>query len=163
MNSASTSTENLTTPTGSNSRLYRIPSLPRNRNKSGIPVSAIHRDLSQPPVLRGQFSEPKKKEYKKYIFLVQINLFKFPTLLFCCSHTFHISFPIFVSVSIYLYYRYFNYNKNLYFVIGNLRSISALDSAAVQRARARQQYSSAARMKVTAGPASLRKLPLYFR
>lgn len=40
----------------------------------------------------------------------------------------------------------------------NVRSISALDAAAVQRARARQQYSTMARMKVTAGTASLRKL-----
>lgn len=39
----------------------------------------------------------------------------------------------------------------------NVRSISALDTAAVQRARARQQYSTAARLKVTAGTASLRK------
>ncbi|XP_055308767.1 CLIP-associating protein isoform X4 [Sitodiplosis mosellana] len=38
---------------------------------------------------------------------------------------------------------------------GNVRSISALDTAAVQRARARQQYSTIARMKVTAGTASL--------
>lgn len=35
--------------------------------------------------------------------------------------------------------------------------MSALDTAAVQRARARQQYSTMARMKVTAGTASLRK------
>ncbi|XP_055308812.1 CLIP-associating protein isoform X8 [Sitodiplosis mosellana] len=40
-------------------------------------------------------------------------------------------------------------------VIRNVRSISALDTAAVQRARARQQYSTIARMKVTAGTASL--------
>lgn len=45
--------------------------------------------------------------------------------------------------------------------IGNIRSISALDSAAVQRARARQQYSMTARLKVTAGTASLRKYLLY--
>lgn len=38
------------------------------------------------------------------------------------------------------------------------RSISAVDTAAVQRARARAQYSNMARMKVTAGTASLRKL-----
>lgn len=35
--------------------------------------------------------------------------------------------------------------------------MSALDTAAVQRARARQQYSTLARLKVTAGTASLRK------
>lgn len=42
-------------------------------------------------------------------------------------------------------------------ISGNVRSISALDTAAVQRARARQQYSTMARLKVTAGTASLRK------
>lgn len=41
--------------------------------------------------------------------------------------------------------------------IGNVRSISALDTAAVQRAKARQQYATMARMKVTPGTASLRK------
>ncbi|XP_031628993.1 CLIP-associating protein isoform X3 [Contarinia nasturtii] len=38
---------------------------------------------------------------------------------------------------------------------GGVRSISALDTAAVQRARARQQYSTMARLKVTPGTASL--------
>lgn len=81
-NTASASTENLTTPTASCSsssgyigigggsggggaagavasgisRLQRIPSLPRtyNRNKSGIPVSAVHRELIHTPeALRG--------------------------------------------------------------------------------------------------------------
>lgn len=55
---ASTSTENLTTPTttfGSTNRLYRVPSLPRNRgnNKSGIPVAAIHRNLAQATLATG--------------------------------------------------------------------------------------------------------------
>lgn len=50
--SASTSSENLATPTSSTAgRLSRIPSLPRtyNRNKSGIPVAAVQRELPQPP------------------------------------------------------------------------------------------------------------------
>lgn len=46
--------------------------------------------------------------------------------------------------------------------IGNVRSVSALDTAAVQRARARQQYSTMARLKVTAGTASLRELTFWF-
>jgi hypothetical protein len=37
------------------------------------------------------------------------------------------------------------------------RSVSAVDTAAAQRARARAQYSNLARMKVTSGAASLRK------
>lgn len=41
--------------------------------------------------------------------------------------------------------------------IAGFRSISAVDTAAVQRARARAQYSNMARLKVTAGTASLRK------
>lgn len=48
-NAASLSNENLTTPISANSstnRLYRMPSLPKNHNKSGIPVPTIHRDLS---------------------------------------------------------------------------------------------------------------------
>lgn len=58
----------------------------------------------------------------------------------------------FPNISIY-------YNKSIMVIIfiGNVRSISALDTAAVQRARARQQYSTMARLKVTAGTASLRK------
>lgn len=44
---------------------------------------------------------------------------------------------------------------------GNVRSVSALDTAAVQRARARQQYSTMARLKVTSGTASLRKFIAY--
>lgn len=46
-------------------------------------------------------------------------------------------------------------------ILVGCRSISALDSAAVQRAKARQQYSTLARMKVTAGTASLRKSTYY--
>lgn len=42
------------------------------------------------------------------------------------------------------------------------RSISAVDTAAAQRARARAQYSNLARLKVTSGTASLRKLQLFF-
>lgn len=38
---ASLSSENLTT------RLHRISSLPKSRNKSGIPIPTIHHDLSQ--------------------------------------------------------------------------------------------------------------------
>uniref|UniRef100_A0A1B0CRV3 CLASP N-terminal domain-containing protein n=1 Tax=Lutzomyia longipalpis TaxID=7200 RepID=A0A1B0CRV3_LUTLO len=39
----------------------------------------------------------------------------------------------------------------------NFRSVSAVDTQAAQRARARAQYSSLARLKVTSGTASLRK------
>lgn len=46
-------------------------------------------------------------------------------------------------------------------IAGSIRSVSALDTAAVQRARARQQYSTMARLKVTAGTASLRKYLIY--
>lgn len=56
--SASTSNENLTTPIipyGSTCRLYKTPSLPKNRNKSGIPVPTLTRDLSQISALRGHF------------------------------------------------------------------------------------------------------------
>lgn len=42
-------------------------------------------------------------------------------------------------------------------IIGNVRSVSALDTAAVQRAKARQQYATMARLKVTPGTTSLRK------
>lgn len=38
-----------------------------------------------------------------------------------------------------------------------IRSVSAVDTAAAQRARARAQYSNLARLKVTSGTASLRK------
>lgn len=48
-------------------------------------------------------------------------------------------------------------NNFVYFLKAGFRSISAVDTAAVQRARARAQYSNMARMKVTAGTASLRK------
>lgn len=56
-NPASISSENLTAPItsyGGGSRLYRIPSLPKSYNKSGIPIPTIHRDLSQ-VALRGHF------------------------------------------------------------------------------------------------------------
>ncbi|XP_062552161.1 CLIP-associating protein isoform X6 [Armigeres subalbatus] len=48
-------------------------------------------------------------------------------------------------------------------VITGLRSVSAVDTAAAQRARARAQYSNMARMKISSGSASLpraKKLPL---
>lgn len=53
---ASLSNENLTTTISgcnSNNRLYRIPSLPKSRSKSGIPVPTVQRDLSS-IALRGQ-------------------------------------------------------------------------------------------------------------
>lgn len=53
---ASASNENLTapiTPYGSACRLYRIPSLPKSRNKSGIPVPTINRDLPNVSTFRG--------------------------------------------------------------------------------------------------------------
>lgn len=40
---------------------------------------------------------------------------------------------------------------------GGFRSISAVDTAAAQRARVRAQYSNLARLKVTSGTASLRE------
>lgn len=126
--SASTSSDSLITPItpfGSNSRLYKIPSLPKSRNKSGIPIPTIHRDLSQISALRGHFWQfvlftlsQKKIIFQAFLVLMKLNII----------HT------------------------------GNVRSISALDTAAVQRARARQQYSTMARLKVTAGTASLRML-----
>lgn len=42
-------------------------------------------------------------------------------------------------------------------IAAGFRSVSAVDTAAAQRARARAQYSNLARMKVTSGTASLRK------
>lgn len=45
--------------------------------------------------------------------------------------------------------------------LAGFRSISAVDTAAAQRARARAQYSNLARLKVTSGTASLRKF-VYF-
>lgn len=47
------------------------------------------------------------------------------------------------------------------FVAAGFRSVSAVDTAAAQRARARAQYSNLARLKVTSGTASLRKLSFF--
>lgn len=45
---------------------------------------------------------------------------------------------------------------NIFYVAG-FRSVSAVDTAAAQRARARAQYSNMARLKISSGAASLRK------
>lgn len=45
----------------------------------------------------------------------------------------------------------------LYVFLAGFRSVSAVDTAAAQRARARAQYSNMARLKISSGHASLRK------
>lgn len=45
---------------------------------------------------------------------------------------------------------------NIFYVAG-FRSVSAVDTAAAQRARARAQYSNMSRLKISSGAASLRK------
>lgn len=50
-----------------------------------------------------------------------------------------------------------NFPKKKTAVASNFRSVSAVDANAVQRAKARAQYANMSRMKMAAGPASVRK------
>lgn len=111
-------------------KLQRAPSLPRtyNRNRSGIPVA------NREPPVRGCS--------RCYTLFVWIENFLFIVSRFC--FVFCASFTLMWNV-------FFSSTK------AGFRSISAVDTAAVQRARARAQYSNMARMKVTPGTASLRK------
>lgn len=61
---------------------------------------------------------------------------------------------------LYIFFLKTNTNLDIFLkfeVASNFRSVSAVDANAVQRAKARAQYANMSRMKMAAGPASVRK------
>lgn len=143
----SMSTENLAKA----SNISRVPSNTNTRNRnvrSGIPIA--HREF---PTRGGIINE-----IIMFLYFVAICLVVHWHIYFLCSKFFLlIIFLMFSHIS-----RKIETNRRIHLFFGNhvasnFRSVSALDANAVQRAKARAQYSNYSRLKVQPGAASVRK------